>query len=110
MKKLLLATAAVLLAGPSALAADMAVRAAVPPPRPPLPIYSWTGVYVGAGWGYGMYNLDTQANNIVGPFSVNQTLGGRGWLGTAVLGADYQVTNWLVLGAFGDYDWANIKQ
>ncbi len=111
MKKLLLATAAAvpLLTGNLASAADMAVRAVAPPPPAP-PVYSWTGLYVGAGWGYGMYNLDTQASNIVAPFSVSQTLGGRGWLGTAVVGDDYQINNWLVIGAFGDYDWANIKQ
>jgi outer membrane immunogenic protein len=110
MKKLLLATAAAapLLAASLASAADLGVRAAAPP-APVVPVYTWTGLYVGAGWGYGMYNLDTTASVLPPLFSVSQTLGGRGWLGTAVVGGDYQVNNWLVLGAFGDYDWANIK-
>jgi outer membrane immunogenic protein len=111
MKKLLLATAAAatLLVANLANAADMAVRAAAPPPAA-APVYSWTGLYLGAGWGYGMYNLDTQASSVIAPFGVTQTLGGRGWLGTATVGGDYQVNSWLLIGAFGDYDWANIKQ
>jgi outer membrane immunogenic protein len=54
MKKLLLAATALiaLVAGNPASAADMAVRAAAPPPA--APISNWTGLYVGAGWGYGM--------------------------------------------------------
>jgi outer membrane immunogenic protein len=110
MKKLLLATAAAapLLAASLANAADLGVRA-VAAPAPVVPVYTWTGLYVGAGWGYGMYNLDTTASVLPPLFSVSQTLGGRGWLGTAVVGGDYQLNNWLVLGAFGDYDWANIK-
>lgn len=109
MKKLLLAATALiaLVAGNPASAADMAVRAAAPPPA--APISNWTGLYVGAGWGYGMYNLDTQVNPAGLPFSASETLGGRGWLGTVTVGGDYQLNNWVVLGAFADYDWANIK-
>jgi hypothetical protein len=51
-----------------------------------------------------MYNLDTQVSRVPAVFSGSQTLGGRGWLGTAVVGGDYQLSNWLVLGAFADYD------
>ena len=111
MKKLLLATAAAvpLLTGSLASAADLGVRAAAAP-APVVPVYTWTGLYVGAGWGYGMYNLDTQASTVPPLFSASQTLGGRGWLGTVTAGGDYQLNNWLVIGAFGDYDWANIKQ
>jgi outer membrane immunogenic protein len=110
MKKFLLTSVAfiALAAGTPAGAADMAVRAVAPPP-PPAPVYnSWTGVYVGGGWGYGMYNLDT-AVTPVGIGVSNQTLGGRGWLGTVTLGGDYQLNNWLVLGGFADYDLADIK-
>jgi outer membrane immunogenic protein len=112
MKKLLLATAAaapLLAMANLASAADLGVRAALAP-APVVPVYTWTGLYVGGGWGYGMYNLDTQASSVLAPFSVTQTLGGRGWLGTVTAGGDYQLNNWLVIGAFGDYDWANIKQ
>ena len=109
MKKLLLAAAALiaLVAGDPATAADMRVRAAPPPPV--APVSSWTGLYVGAGWGYGMYNLDTTVNVVGLPASASQTLGGRGWLGIVTVGGDYQLNNWLLVGGFADYDLANIK-
>jgi outer membrane immunogenic protein len=108
MKKLLLAATALIsfVAANPAMAADMAVRAAAPPPAP---VATWTGLYVGAGWGYGMYNLDTTVNPLGLPFSATETLGGRGWLGTVTVGGDYHFNNWMVLGAFADYDFANIK-
>ena len=42
------------LAGSPALAADMAVKA---PPPVMLPVYSWTGFYIGAQAGYGLSDL-----------------------------------------------------
>jgi outer membrane immunogenic protein len=70
MKKLLLATvaAAPLLAANLASAADLGVRAAAP--APVVPVYTWTGLYVGGGWGYGMYNLDTTAS-VLPPLSAD---------------------------------------
>src|SRR6516164_9909605 len=53
MKKLFLATTAlVVLAATSAGAADMYARPAYTPPPPPLPVYSWTGLYFGGNVGY----------------------------------------------------------
>ena len=72
---------------------------------------SWTGLYVGGGWGYGMFNLDTTWAPGALPFDlvVNQTQGGRGWLGTVTVGGDYQFNDRFVVGVFADYDFANIK-
>jgi outer membrane immunogenic protein len=57
MKKLLIAIAALGLVGTPALAADMAVKAPLPPPAP---VYSWTGFYVGGniGGSWGDANTD----------------------------------------------------
>jgi outer membrane immunogenic protein len=54
MKKLSLAGAAFLAlnVANSAFAADMARPAYKAPPLPPLPVYGWTGVYVGGNIGY----------------------------------------------------------
>jgi outer membrane immunogenic protein len=108
MKKLLLATAALFaLAGGSAVAADMPVKAYAPPPV----VYSWTGCYVGVGGGYGMWNQDTYIETfpgLVGRTAV-ATTGGRGWFGTAQVGCDYQITGSWVIGAFGDWDVGSIK-
>jgi outer membrane immunogenic protein len=113
MKRLLLASLAGLaLSAGSAAAADLGVPYYKAPPPPP-PAYNWTGCYVDAGVGYGMWNQDHyfEAGPPVIPtylpLDVTQTAGGRGWLGRFGGGCDYQ-TPWfngrLVVGAFADYD------
>jgi outer membrane immunogenic protein len=73
-------------------------------------IYNWTGFYIGAGGGYGMFNLDSSITALNGsPLSKDQTLGGRGWFGTVGGGFDYQFSGPFVAGVFGDYDFSNIK-
>lgn len=111
MKKLLLATTAVLaLAANTAGAADLGkpvYKAAPPPP----PVYSWTGIYVGGGFGYGMYNADAQQIETLTGAAItsNGTNGGRGWFGTVVIGGDYQFSDRIVAGVFADYDFSRIK-
>jgi outer membrane immunogenic protein len=74
-------------------------------------VQNWSGLYLGGGFGYGMFNLD---NSLFDPsvghvVSANQTSGGRGWLGTVVGGFDYQFTDRFVGGVFADADFTNIK-
>ncbi|MGC2075863.1 MAG: porin family protein [Xanthobacteraceae bacterium] len=85
------------------------------PPPPPAPVYNWTGCFVGAGGGYGMYNVDTTEFTDEGKDvdqSQQQTTGGRGWLGQVSGGCDYQFStgnfgNWVV-GAFADYEFMDL--
>ena len=73
MKKLFLATTAfVVLAATSAGAADMTARPAY---GAPLPVYTWTGMYVGANVGYGWGNARTDD-------AINSTAFGLGTGGT----------------------------
>ena len=120
MKKLLVATAAVLtLSLGTADAADMARPVYKAPPPPPPPVYSWTGCYIDAGVGYGMWNQDhtttlfTAAGAVAVTSPVQETSGGRGWLGRLGGGCDYQFTGpfggSLLIGVFGDYDFMNLK-
>jgi outer membrane immunogenic protein len=109
MKKLAIAITAVAAFTGSAVAADMPVRA--PYIAPVVTAYNWTGCYVGAGGGYGMYNQDVSADTagiLTGTGSGTLTLGGRGWFGTGQVGCDYQVMPSIVIGAFGDYDFGSI--
>jgi outer membrane immunogenic protein len=101
-----------LIAG-SAMAADMPVKAPMLMKAPP-PAFSWTGCYISGGIGYGMWNQDhsiTTDNGVVANAitTTETTGGGRGWLGRAGVGCDYQVASSWVIGAFGDYDWMDLK-
>ena len=93
----------------AASAADMALKA--PPPLPPP---TWTGCYVGGGGGYGMWSQDEQTFFLTGgPDSLLSSGTGRGWIGTVQVGCDYEFAGapfgaGVVIGAFADYDWANI--
>ena len=111
MKKLAIAVTAVAVFTGSAIAADMPVKSQ--PIAPVVRAMSWTGCYVGAGGGYGMYNQDI-SNVTSGGFGglgtdETLTLGGRGWFGTGQVGCDYQFAPQWVIGAFGDYDLSSIK-
>jgi outer membrane immunogenic protein len=88
----------------AASAADMPLKA--PFAQPPT-AYAWTGCYVDAGGGYGLWNQDHSTSSPGFATTVNTTDGGRGWLGRFGGGCDYQLggnfSKW-VIGAFGDYD------
>ena len=100
----------ILLTG-SAMAADMRMPAKAPAPAAvPVAAFSWTGCYVGGGGGYGMYNQDVTVRD-PGGFALTDevTFGGRGWFGTVQVGCDFQVGANIVVGAFADYDFSNLK-
>ena len=97
MKKILLATVALVAVGATApaLAADLAARHYTKAPAyvPPTPIYNWTGFYIGG--------------HIGGAFAGNSSLGnndGR-FLGGIQGGADYEFSNNVVLGVEAEYSW-----
>jgi outer membrane immunogenic protein len=113
MKKFVLSVALTTAFATSAFAADLAVKSRPMAPAPIPYAASWTGCYVGAGGGYGMYNQETTtlAATTAGGFtaSLPVTNGGRGWFGTVQVGCDYQFADRWVIGAFGDYDWSGLK-
>jgi outer membrane immunogenic protein len=110
MKKLLLSMAITAGFAGSALAADMAPRTPIYKAPPPV-AHTWTGCYIGAGGGYGMYNVEhSQRVTTTGVgATINQTAGGRGWLATGQVGCDYQFNDRWVVGVFGDFDWSNFR-
>ena len=107
MKQLIGVVAAAICFCAPAIAADMPMPVKATP-APVVAINNWTGCYVGAGGGYGMWN---QAHTFESPPGVAQsietTTGGRGWFGTGQFGCDYQVGNWVV-GAFADGDFGDL--
>ena len=109
MRKLFLSTIALAaIAVTPALSADLSRPVVKAPPVAP-PVYSWTGCYLGAGGGYGMWNQDTVTLDDSIPVSSRERSGGRGWFGTVGGGCDYQIAQRWVIGAFADYDFASIK-
>jgi outer membrane immunogenic protein len=74
---------------------------------PPVPVFTWTGVYIGAHVGYGWGDSSASPTGIVGllvnPFDVSHD----GFLAGGTLGVNYQSGN-IVLGVEGEWSWTNI--
>ncbi|MBX9844282.1 MAG: outer membrane beta-barrel protein [Xanthobacteraceae bacterium] len=96
----------------SALAADMPVKAPVLKASTIIAT-NWTGFYLTAGGGYGIWAADSNTPlGSVLPSSalpLVQSQGGRGWLGRVGGGFDYQVNPYIVAGVFADYDFSDLK-
>jgi outer membrane immunogenic protein len=114
MKKLALALTAVAAFAGQAFAADMPARIAKAPMAAPVPLASWTGLWISGGFGYGMFDYDHSVTGPVAPFPVfdgGHNNSGRGWLGKVGVGGDYQFAGPLgswVIGAFADAQWSDI--
>ena len=106
MQKFLTGVAAFLALGASAEAADIPAKAASPSVGA---AFNWTGCYVGAGGGYGMFDQETQYISGGTPSGASVDNGGRGWFATVQVGCDFQIGSNIVIGAFGDYDWSDIS-
>jgi len=110
MKRILWAGAFALVAGGQALAADLPP----PPPAPrapatyvptTVPVYNWSGIYIGlnGGYGFGTSNWTDPVAGATGNFDTN------GWLAGGTVGANYQFWGGTVLGVEGDWDWSNLN-
>ena len=112
MKKLLLAGAALAtIVGTPALAADMALKAAPPPPAP---VCVWCGWYIGVNAGYAWGKSDTNTVSPDLPFSdpvaaaiysasESPNIDSHGFTGGVQLGYNQQI-NAIVLGAEADFE------
>src|SRR5579872_660175 len=110
MKRMLWAGAFALLVGGQALAADLPP----PPPAPrapatyvptTIPVYNWSGIYIGAngGYGFGTSNWTDTTGASTGNFNTN------GWLAGGTVGGNVQFWGGAVLGIEGDWDWTNLN-
>jgi outer membrane immunogenic protein len=103
MNKILIAGVALLALGTTAArAADMAVKAA--PPPPPLPVFSWTGFYVGANIG-GAWAHDGWHDTLF-LTNFNNNAGNGVFIGGGQIGGNYQIGQF-VIGGEWDFDWAS---
>src|SRR5262249_23542429 len=97
------------LVAPAAFAAERPVP--YTPPPPPVPVYTWTGCYVGAsaGTSYGTSTHSTVGNsvltsNVAGPTPLPAAVGGNiadsfnlsGFIGGGQIGCNYQFGQWVI--------------
>lgn len=119
MKKFLLSSVALLGLTVAAGAADLPRRAA-PPMFAPVPVFTWTGFYVGVNAGYAWADHDRDDVYFFPPGSIVGSLGTTGTLTLAdgrgnddgftaggTIGFNYQMGS-IVLGIEGDLNWADI--
>jgi len=109
MKKLFLVSAALaaLIAAP-ALAADLAVKAR--PYPPPVPVWSWSGFYIGINGGYSVGTDDFTQTLFLAPGTTaasftNNTIAPKGGLFGGQIGFNWQ-TGPVVWGVEADAQWA----
>jgi outer membrane immunogenic protein len=110
MKKLILATSALVCAG-SALAADLPARMPVKAPVLAPPPFSWTGCYIGGhvGYAWGQKDFADPTGGNFAPLGTAVGVDTEGWLGGGQIGCNYQfASNW-VIGIEGEYSWADIN-
>ena len=110
MKELLKASIAaisILAAGSlAASAADLPPRMTPMPATAMVPVYNWTGIYLGINGGYTFGKQDPLSliSNNYSAFEYNA----NGWLVGGTFGAQIQ-SGHVVIGIEGDIDWTNIK-
>ena len=101
MKKILLASVALFGFAGAASAADLPARAAPPAPIvAAVPLFTWTGFYVGVNAGYGWSNDDFDAVDLADEDDDG------GFVGGAQVGYNYQIGSFVV-GLEGDIQYAD---
>jgi outer membrane immunogenic protein len=99
-KTLIASVAFIALGTAVAGAADLPVRAPLPPP---VPVLSWTGFYIGANIGGAWSNNNWTETRFLTNFNNNGSNGA--FLGGGQIGGNYQIGRF-VIGGEWDFDWA----
>jgi outer membrane immunogenic protein len=100
MNKTLTASVALVALGiTAARAADLPVKA---PPPPPMPVFSWTGFYIGANVGGAWANGGWRDSLFLTNFNNNNN---GVFIGGGQVGGNYQIGSF-VIGGEWDFDWA----
>ena len=107
MKRIFVAAALCTAAFGQALAADLPPPPA-PPPRAPaayvpiaVPLYNWTGFYIGGNVGGGFGGISV--SDLAGSSFASTT--SQSFLGGGQVGVNYQFWGGVVIGAEADFDW-----
>ncbi|MBS7540633.1 outer membrane protein [Ancylobacter lacus] len=104
------------LASAPALAADLAYPTKAPAYAPAVPVFTWTGFYLGGNVGWGWTGVDNVAPFYAPGYASygggwsQGGLDGDGWFGGFQAGYNYQFANNVVLGAEADVQFADISK
>ncbi len=101
LKKIVPAFAAIMIAAP-ALAADLPSRKEAPVYIAPVPMFSWTGFYVGADIGGGWSELNAKPVDYFGNYLGSVNTSSAGVVGGGRIGYNYQF-NQFIIGVEGDF-------
>jgi len=109
MKRILIAGAFALTIGGQALAADLPPAPPPPPPRAPaayipapIPLYNWTGFYIGPNVGYGFTSSSTLSDSQKSTFTSTTS---NAFLGGGQVGVNWEFGGGVVIGAEADFEW-----
>lgn len=110
MRRLIIATTVVLLAG-AAEAADLGMAPPTPAPPPmAAPGFSWTGLYLGLQGGYTWGDANSAYDDpLLAAVAPIDTMNLDGWLGGITGGVNYQFANGVVIGLEADIAYADIS-
>jgi outer membrane immunogenic protein len=106
LRRLAGATAGLLVTGSSAFAADLGVA-----PLAPLPVFTWTGFELGVQVGGGVGRTSVSVEGAGAPFNVgpsSDSYSTSGVFGGIHLGFNYQLTQPIVVGVQGEYNFSGI--
>ncbi|MEP9379389.1 outer membrane protein [Aquabacter sp. CN5-332] len=109
MKKILLSGVALLVMSIPAVAADLARYPVKAPPPVVVPIFSWTGFYIGGNVGWAWLNNDLTVSPAFGIPPTSLSVGdANGFTGGLQAGYNWQFANNVVLGIEADVNWADL--
>jgi len=111
MRKVLLGAATLIALVSPAVSADMRAPVYKAPPSA-VPVWSWTGCYVGGHAGGLWAEQKEWIVRTSGGDFFGQSLGGHdadSWVGGVQAGCDYQFADRWVVGVFGDYDFGRLR-
>ncbi len=108
LRRVLLASVGAIALAGSAFAADLPSRAPPPVYVPPVPIFTWTGIYIGGQIGYAWGTSNTNIGDNFGDFTSFST-NNNGVIGGAHVGYNLQL-NQFVIGLEGDVDGSSLSK
>lgn len=109
LKRALAGVSALALLGGAASAADLATKYPVKAVAPVVPVFSWTGFYIGGNIGWGWADSSLNVSPIYGAAPTSIGVGSaNGFIGGLQAGYNYQFANNVVLGLEADIDWTSM--